>query len=107
MSKKFLIHVNTAWCGMDNTYSAIAEHESDLYELADHLARENFDSFGGFELVLEDEEPLGEDGEYTDEQIQEIEEQEYDYFYYTIEEFENDEEEWNWYDLVYDCTEKI
>ena len=29
--KRFLIHVSTNWCGMDNTFRAMAESEYDLY----------------------------------------------------------------------------
>lgn len=40
--KRFLIHVSTYWCGMDNTFRAEAESELELYEIADQLAYENF-----------------------------------------------------------------
>ena len=45
--KRFLIHCSTAWCGMDDTFRAVAEKEEDLWELADQLAYENFMSYGG------------------------------------------------------------
>lgn len=35
--KRFLIHVSTYWCGMDNTFRAEAESELELYEIADQL----------------------------------------------------------------------
>lgn len=37
--KRFLIHVSTYWCGMDNTFRA--EAESELYEIAEQLAYDN------------------------------------------------------------------
>ena len=43
--KRFLIHVSTYWCGMDNTFRAEAESELELYEIADQLAYENFQSY--------------------------------------------------------------
>lgn len=33
--KRFLIHVSTYWCGMDNTFRAEAESELELYEMED------------------------------------------------------------------------
>lgn len=35
--KRFLIHVSTYWCGMDNTFRAEAESELELDEIADQL----------------------------------------------------------------------
>ena len=52
--KRFLIHCSTKWCGMDDTFRAVAEKEEDLWELADQLAYENFNSYGGTDLILED-----------------------------------------------------
>lgn len=40
--KRFLIHVSTYWCGMDNTFRA--ESELELDEIADQLAYDNFQS---------------------------------------------------------------
>ena len=61
--KRFLIHCSTAWCGMDDTYRAVAEKEEDLWEIADQLAYENFMSYGGPDLILEeyDTEDLSEE----------------------------------------------
>jgi hypothetical protein len=42
--KRFLIHVSTYWCGMDNTFRAEAESELELDEIADQLAYDNFQS---------------------------------------------------------------
>lgn len=44
--KRFLIHVSTYWCGMDNTFRAEAESELELDEIADQLAYDNFQSYG-------------------------------------------------------------
>lgn len=33
--KRFLIHVSTYWCGMDNTFRAEAESELELDEMED------------------------------------------------------------------------
>lgn len=43
--KRFLIHVSTYWCGMDNTFRAVAESEMDLWDLAEQLAYDNFQSY--------------------------------------------------------------
>ena len=90
--KRFLIHCSTAWCGMDDTFRAVAEKEEDLWELADELAYENFMSYGGTDLILD--EYNTED--LSEEEIEAILETEGDYYYASIEECEDDEE-WNSY----------
>lgn len=40
--KRFLIHVSTYWCGMDDTFRAVAESEMELWDLAEQLAYDNF-----------------------------------------------------------------
>lgn len=40
--KRFLIHVSTYWCGMDDTFRAVAESEMELWE---HLIAEKFEIF--------------------------------------------------------------
>ena len=94
--KRFLIHCSTAWCGMDDTFRAVAEKEEDLWELADQLAYENLMSYGGFEDILED---LGYDTEdLSSEEMEDIlaDIDESAYYYATIEECEDDDE-WNDY----------
>lgn len=44
--KRFLIHVSTYWCGMDSTFRAVAESETELWDLAEQLAYDNFQSYG-------------------------------------------------------------
>lgn len=92
--KRFLIHCSTAWCGMDDTYRAVAEKEEDLWEIADQLAYENFESYGGTDLILEDYDTE----DMTEDEIETILEDvdESDYYYASIEECEDDEE-WNSY----------
>ena len=106
MSKRFLITVNTAWCGEDNTYSAIANSEIELHDIAAQLAYDNFQSFDGLQGILEQNYEPNEDGEYSDEDIDCASLEEGEYYGYIIEEFEGDDEEFGWYDLVYDCTEE-
>lgn len=60
--KRFLIHVSTYWCGMDNTFRAEAESELEL----------DWDKL--WETVDESQ-----------------------YYSFTIEEFEGDDEEWEEY----------
>ena len=107
-TKRFLVHLETNWCGEGRTFSAIAEQESDLWEMADRLAYENFNDFDSFEAACYDTfgDSDEETGEYTEDQKTEIVADEGSYYSYTIEEFKDDEEEWRWYDLEYDCTEK-
>jgi hypothetical protein len=106
MSSRFLIHVTTNWCGMDQEYAAIAEQESDLWDLAGQLAYDNFSEFNCLEEVLSELFPEVEDEEYSDEQRDEAAEVEGDYYGWIIEEFERPDEEFEWYELVYNCDEK-
>lgn len=53
--KRFLIHVSTYWCGMDNTFRAVAESEMDLWDLAEQLAYDNFQSYGCEADIAEEE----------------------------------------------------
>lgn len=39
--KKFVITVDTCWCGMDKEYPAIADSEVDLWDVAEELAYQN------------------------------------------------------------------
>ena len=92
--KRFLIRCSTEWCGMDDVFRAVAEKEEDLWEIADQLAYENFQSYGGIDLILEDYDTEN----MTEEEIETILEDicECDYYYSSIEECEDDEE-WNSY----------
>jgi len=57
--KRFLIHVSTYWCGMDNTFRAEAESELELDEIADQLA---YDKSYGCEADIAEEEGWEEYG---------------------------------------------
>lgn len=110
--KRFLIKCTTEWCEEDQTFSAIAEDEDELQSIAQEFAYENFNSYPqtGSGAILEELFPDVEDGEYTDEQIEEAAEHESEYYGFNIEEWEwdekRDEEEWGWYDLIYNSLEK-
>lgn len=92
--KRFLIHCSTEWCGMDDTFRAVAEKEEDLWELADQLAYENFNSYGGTDLILEDYDTEDWSEEEIDAFVESI--CECEYYHATIEECEDDDE-WNGY----------
>jgi len=108
--KRFLINLSTNWCGEDQDYSAWAEDEFELEAHAnlDVHSYDNFDSFGGFEAMLEEMYGTSDRDELTDEQITEAENNEGSYYSYTIEPWDEDrdEEEWKWYELIYDGREK-
>lgn len=93
--KRFIIHVSTNWCGMDQEYPALAEREIDLWDLAEELAYQNFTNFGLWEDIAEEH---GYDtSEMTDEDWDELQSSVDDCEYYSshVEEFTGDEEEWN------------
>lgn len=105
--KKFIIDCFTNWCGEENSFAAFAEDELDLNVIAAETAYENFLSYSGFEGVLEEMFP--DEEEYTDEMIKEAEDNEGEYYYYTIREVDEDDEdmieEFNSLDLIYDCRD--
>lgn len=53
--KRFLIHVSTYWCGMDDTFRAVAESEMELWDLAEQLAYDNFQSYSCKNDIAEEE----------------------------------------------------
>jgi len=79
---------------MDDTYRAVAEKEEDLLELADQLAYDNFMSYGGIDLILDDYDIEDLSEEEIEDIIAEIDESAY--YYSSIEECEDDDE-WNDY----------
>ena len=105
--KRFLIEVTTNWCGMDQEYVAIANSETELLDLCDQLAYDNFESFDCFKDILEELFPDVEDGEYSDDQTAQAIEVESEYFGGSVQEWDEtrDEEEWSWYELVYDASD--
>lgn len=95
--KRFLIHVSTEWCGMDDTFRAMAENDYELEEIADQLAYENFQSYSCERDIAEE---FGYDpDDMEDEDWDKLWEQtsESDYYSHTIEEFVGDDEEWSSY----------
>ena len=95
--KRFLIHVSTNWCGMDNTFRAMAESEDDLYEIAGQLAYENFQSYGYEDDIAEEEGYNPDEMEDSDwnklwETVDESQ-----YYGFNIEEFEGGDKEWEEY----------
>lgn len=105
---RYLLRVDTNWCGEDNTYGVICSNpdDPDLMNFFQLKAYDNFNDFGGFEKLLEEMFPEVEDGEYTDSQMDEAAEFEGDHYGWTIDKFEGDEEEWEWYEIIYDESEK-
>ena len=95
--KKFLIHVSTYWCGMDDTFRAIAEYETQLWDLAEELAYQNSQSYGLDEEIAEDQgyDPSEMSEEDWDKMWDEVDES--TYYSYDIEEFEGDDKEWEEY----------
>lgn len=95
--KRFLIHVSTSWCGMDNTFRAMAENDYELDEIADQLSYDNFQSYGCWDDIAEEEGYDPDDMEDSDwdklwETVDETQ-----YYNFSIEEFEGNDEEWEEY----------
>lgn len=86
---------------MDQEYPAIAEHESDLWDLAEELAYQNFTSFGLWEDIAEEHGYDTSEMSDLDWEILQSDVDESEYYSSYIEEFTGDEQEWN--DLVHDA----
>lgn len=102
--KRFIIHVSTNWCGMDNDYPAMAKNESDLWDLAEELAYDNFQSYDlwsdiAAEYGYDTEEMTDEDWDELQSKVDEAE-----YYNSYIEEFDGDEEDW---DCLVEDAERI
>lgn len=102
--KRFLISVYTSWCGMEQEYAAYANDESELIDVAAELAYENFNSFNCIDSIVEELYPEVEQEGYTEEMYEHAYEVKGEYYDWFIDEWgeEIDEEEWSWYELVYD-----
>ena len=99
--KRWLITCDTSWCGTETIYSAIANTQEELIDIAEELSYENFNDLGGgFNSVLEELFP--DEEEYTEEMENEAMDKEHEFYSVVISERDLPEEEWDWYDCVYD-----
>lgn len=94
--KRFLIHVSTNWSGMDDIFRAMAENELELNEIANQLAYGNFQSYECEDYIAEEgydsDKMKGSDWYKLWEMVDESQ-----YYNFTIEEFEGNDEEWEEY----------
>lgn len=95
--KRFLIHVSTNWCGMDQTYRAEADSEMELWDIAEQLAYDNFESYDLWEEVAKEEgyEPDEMSEDDWDNLYNTVDET--NYYGFVIEEFTGNDEEWEEY----------
>lgn len=98
MSKKrFIIHCSTDWCGMDNDYPALAEKESDLWDIADQLAIDNLYNYVSQNELAEDLGIYEEDYDDYDEYQAAVDEIDpMNYVSATIEPFEGGDVDWQY-----------
>lgn len=101
---KYIIHCTTAWCGVYEDYSALAESEIELEDIAQDLAYSLFTEDIGWDTVAEEE---GYDTEtMTEEDWDKFYENidESMYYGYTIELVDESDqeqlEEWKSYNLI-------
>lgn len=102
--KRFRIDVSAGLCGTDAKYYAYAESEKELEEEACRLAVENYEAYGGIEMILQNNFESDENGDYTEEQEQEALQYEDNYCEWNIVELSEDDEDFDdhEFDLVYD-----
>lgn len=103
--KKFNINVSTGLDGMDGDFSAYADSESELTQVARDLAYNNFKMYGGVDLILKNTFEPDENGNYSYDDIREANDLESEYYGFYIEEIRlGDDREEYFYDndLVYD-----
>lgn len=101
---KYILKCHTYWCGENNSFGIITNdiNSPECLSAFDLIAYENFQSFSGFDGVLQDMFPEVEDEEYTDEQEYEATENEESYYGWDIEEYNEEEHgEWDWYGVEY------
>lgn len=95
--KRFLIHVSTNWCGMDDTIAIEGTFSSEfLEEFAGSFALENLERYDYERLIAENldldfEDMTDENWEYLGNVIS-------DYYSYIVEEFKGTDDEWEQYD---------
>lgn len=94
---RYLIHVSTNWCGMDDTFRATANNEEELWDIAERLAYDNFESYDLWEEIAKEEgyEPEEMSEEDWDNLYETVDET--NYYGFSIEEFDGDDDEWNDY----------
>lgn len=97
MKNKYLIHVTTNWCGMDDTYRAISDDENKLYDIAEELAYDNFLMYDLWNSIAEEEGYDPEEMSENDwnELYDKVDES--SYYGFSIEKFDGDDEEWEGY----------
>lgn len=100
---RYLIHVSTNWCGMDDTFRAIANNEEELYNLAEELAYDNFESYDLWEEIAKEEGYDPDEMSEADWDMLYQKTDESNYYSYDIEEFSGDDKEWEEYGgLIYE-----
>ena len=94
---RYLIHVSTNWCGMDDTFRATANSEEELWDIAEELAYDNFESYDLWEEVAKEEgyEPDEMSEDDWDNLYNTVDET--NYYSFLIEEFTGNDEEWEEY----------
>lgn len=93
--KKWIITVSTDWCGMENIYKIEAESETELEELADQIAIDNWESYSCLDLVAEELDYDTDNLSAEDWDKVWDEANQNPSWHYTIEEFTGTEEEWD------------
>lgn len=91
--KRFIITVTTNWRGMDQEYAAVAKDASDLDDIAEELAYDNFSKFDLWNQIAREYsyDPYEMTADDWDELTASVNEQEY--YRYCINEFNGTEEE--------------
>ncbi len=92
--KRFVINLDTNWCGESGSFRVVAENAEELEQLGYELAYENLQSYGHDYDMAENE--GYEIADMTDDDWDKFYENlSYsDYCDYSIEEFEGSDEEW-------------
>jgi len=106
VSKKYILKVETNWCGEWNEYGVIIKDDENINHYAalfEQTAYENFQFFNGNTAILEELYPDVE--EFTEEMTEAADSCEGDYYDWNITEFEGSEEDWEDYDILLNTTE--
>lgn len=101
--KKVIITVDTSWCGMKQEYASIVPDDyntnTSVQEFARSLAYDNFEAYDCIQYIVEhmfewDDDLYEETGDgYTNEQYNEASSCESDYYEWSIDEIDEEDED--------------
>jgi len=101
---KYVLTINTAWTGHDESYSFIAKDGDDICFIADDLSAINFNDHDGLGRIAEEMFPNVK--ELSEEQWEQVYEVDFEYYGWIVDLFEGTNDDWNNLELIYDAIKE-